>query len=390
LRPDAAELADAAADWRSAYVHIPFCARVCPYCDFAVVAGRDDLADVYLGALVAEIGSEQEWHPLDAVYFGGGTPSRFGAHRLNTSVEALAARFGIAADAEVSLEANPEDWDLELARALRAGGFNRVSFGAQSFDPDTLRYLGRSHGPRDVASAVDAARVAGFESVNIDLIFGAPGESSWEDTMTSALSLDPDHLSLYALTVERGTALSRAVASGAPGPDPDEQADRWEHAVETAGPAGFVRYEISNFARSGHHCRYNLSVWARGEYLGFGSGAHAFRDGIRRRNVRRIDAYLERVSTGVGPVQGVEEVTGWAAELERVMIGLRRTAGVAAGPGVERLLESDDGKRLVEAGILVAGERLVVARPLLTDMAVRAVIGLDPPAGWLSVSTPER
>ncbi len=390
MSPDSPELADLAAGWRSAYVHIPFCARICPYCDFAVVAGRDETFDAYLEALLTEIRSEQAWPDLDAVYIGGGTPSRFGASRLNSIVEALGDRFGLAEDAEVSLEANPEDRDRGLAEDLRAGGFNRVSFGAQSFDGDVLEYLGRAHGPDDVSAAVESARAAGFESVNVDLIFGSPGENGWDRTVGAAVALEPDHLSLYALTVERGTALSRSISAGAAAPDPDDQADKWEWADALVAGAGFVRYEVSNFAKVGHHCRYNLSVWARGEYLGFGNGAHSFRDGLRRRNVRRLEAYLERVGSGVGPIQGAEEVTGWAGEVERVMIGLRRTAGVADGPAVQRLLQSDEGKRLVEAGVLVQGERLVVGRPLLTDMAVRAVIDLQPPEGWLSVSTPER
>ncbi len=390
MSPDSPELADGSAALRSAYVHIPFCERVCPYCDFTVVAGRDDLYDRYLEAVIAEIDAEMPWGPLDSVFVGGGTPSKFGADRLNTIVTSLRDRFAIAAGAEISLEANPEDWTLETALELRAGGFNRVSFGAQSFEPEVLAYLGRIHGPDDIAAAVESARSGGFESVNLDLIFGSPCERDWRGTVMAALDLSPDHLSAYALTVERGTPLSRAVAAGAPAPDADDQAAKWELASSLAEAAGLVRYEVSNFARPGHHCRYNLGVWAQGEYLGFGVGAHGFRNGVRRRNVRRVEAYLERVGRGVGPVQGTEDITGWAAEQERLMLGLRLAAGVSRGHGGRRLLETPSGKRLLEAGVLIDGERLSVARPLLTDVVARAVLDLGAPEDWLSVSHPER
>ncbi len=375
--PDSPELADRAAEWAGAYVHIPFCARLCPYCDFVVVVGRDEDADRYLRALTDEIAAEPPWRPLDAVSFGGGTPSRFGGWRLASVVEALAARFGLAVDAEVGLEANPEDWTPALAAELAAAGFGRVSFGAQSFDPDVLAALGRRHRPGDVARAVETARDAGFRSVNLDLIYGHPAEdtASWEATLDAALALDPDHLSVYALTVEPGTDLWRAVRAGAPPPDPDAQADRWELAQVKATAAGLVRYEVSNLARLGHACRYNLTVWARGEYLGFGVGAHGFRDGVRKVNVRRLDTYLRRVEAGIGPVQATEVVAGEEAERERLMLGLRRAAGVRLGDAGQALVDSEEGRRLIAAGVVeVRGDRLVVRRPLLTDTVTRLVL----------------
>lgn len=382
--PDGPSLADAAAGFRSAYVHVPFCARVCPYCDFAVVAGRDDLADRYIDALLAEISSEPEWGPLSAVFVGGGTPSRIGAARLGRIVDGLADRFGLLPGAEVSLEANPEDWSDELATGLVGAGFDRVSFGSQSFDPGVLAALGRVHTPAQAVAAVSSARRAGFRSINLDLIFGTPGETlaGWERTLGEALSLAPDHLSTYALTVERGTALSRRVAAGDSAPDPDLQADMWEMAVALISAAGLRRYEVSNHARPGHECRYNLGVWAAGEYLGFGSGAHGHRDGVRRRNVRRIDAYIDRVESGVGPVQGADPVTGWEAEVQRLMVGLRRSAGVDPGVGGRALIESRDGRRLIEAGVIAIRDgRLVVIRPLLGDEATRAILALPAARG---------
>ncbi len=376
--PDAPELADRAAGWAGAYVHIPFCARQCPYCDFTVVVGRDEDVDRYLGALTVEIASEPPWRPLDAVYVGGGTPTRFGARRLAAVVEVLADRFGLTSDAEVGLEANPEDWTPEMARELVAAGFGRVSFGAQSFDRRVLAALGRCHTPDDVARAVEVAREAGFGSVNLDLIYGHPVEDgrSWTTTVEAALDLAPDHLSVYALTVEPGTELWRDVRAGGPAPDPDVQADRWEEVQARAEAAGLVRYEVSNLARPGHACRYNLAVWARGEYLGFGVGAHGFRDGVRRANVRRLDTYLDRVQAGLGAVQSSDLVSGAEAERERLMLGLRRAAGVALGPGGEAFVASDEGRRLLDAGVVeVRGGRLVVLRPLLTDLVIRSVLG---------------
>ncbi|HEX9643138.1 MAG TPA: radical SAM family heme chaperone HemW [Acidimicrobiia bacterium] len=382
--PDALELADAAAAWRSAYVHIPFCRRRCPYCDFAVVphdgGGSPFQVARYIRALTAEFAMEPPWEPLDAVDLGGGTPSSLPASGLRDVLAGLDRRFERRSDAEVSLEANPEDWSAGYADEVRGVGFTRVSLGVQSFDPAVLTALGRLHGPADGEQAVLAARSAGFETVGLDLIYGTPGESaaSWEETVERALALDPDHLSAYALTVERGTALSRDVLAGAPGPDPDDQADKYEHLAASASAAGLVRYEVSNWARPGHPCRYNLATWGQGEYLAFGLGAHGHRDGMRRRNVRRLDAYLARVEAGERPEAGAEPITGWSAEQERLMLGLRRAAGVIAGDGGAALEASADGRRLMAAGVLERhGDRLVVAKPLLTDEAVRAVLSLS-------------
>jgi len=376
-------LADGAAARYGAYLHIPFCRRVCPYCDFAVVAGREDLAGRYLDALAAEIEASTPFPgPLDAVFFGGGTPSRLSPDGLGGVLRTLAGHFGLAEGAEVSLEANPEDWTPGRAGALVAAGFNRVSLGAQSFDPGVLAALGRQHRPDEAEAAVTAARRAGFASVNVDLIFGTPGESeaSWRRSVARALEAGADHLSTYALTVERGTALSRAVTAGAPAPDPDRQAARYQEAAQIAGRAGLARYETSNFARPGHACRYNLITWAQGEYEGFGAGAHRHREGARSWNLRHAQRYVERLERGEPPVSGGETLEPWAREQERLVLGLRRAAGVAPGEGGRRLVESPEGRRLLAGGVLECCRgRLRVARPLLGDEAARAVLALPPP-----------
>jgi coproporphyrinogen III oxidase-like Fe-S oxidoreductase len=216
--------------------------------------------------------------------------------------------------------------------------------------------------------------------VGLDLILGTPGESgaSWRATVEQALETGIDHLSTYALTVERGTPLSRAVAAGAPGPDPDRQADRYEEAVRLVTEAGLVRYETSNFARPGHACLYNLITWGRGEYEGFGAGAHRHRSGTRSWNLRRVDRYVDRVEQGASPVAGRETLGPWQQEQERVVLGLRRAAGVEAGAGGRRLLASAAGRRLVEAGVLEqVADRLRVARPLLGNEVGRALLALE-------------
>jgi putative oxygen-independent coproporphyrinogen III oxidase len=376
------EEVDALASAPAAYVHIPFCSAVCPYCDFAVVAGQDDLARRYVDAVVAEISASKPWRPLDSVFFGGGTPSHIDPALLGEILDALSHRHGIAPGAEVTLEANPEDFVIERAMVLVDLGFNRVSFGAQSFDPSVLASLGRRHGPAQIEVAVTAARDARFGSVSVDLIYGTPGESdeSWASTLEQAVAIKTDHVSCYALTVEAGTPLGRQVRAGATPPNPDVQADRHAVAAQVLGAAGLDRYEVSNWARPGHECRYNMTVWAQGEYLAFGNGAHGFREGRRFRNHRRVDAYIDRIASDRTARAGVDDIEGWDAELDRVFVGLRRTAGVVHGPGTRALLESSEGRRLLDVGAISADDRRVyVSRPLLTDAVLRAVLAQPAP-----------
>lgn len=380
--PDSVLLADGAGQWPAAYVHLPFCARVCPYCDFAVVSGRDDLIERYVNAVASEIRADDDWKPLASVYVGGGTPSRVPPALTGNLIGALTERFGIEPSAEVSLEANPEDWTTATAEQMAAQGFERVSFGSQSFDQAVLASLGRRHHPDQIAAAVTIARDSGFRSVNLDLIFGTPDETvaSWSHTLDRAIALAPDHVSCYALTVEPGTELGRAVAGGAPAPDPDLQADFYEMACESLAGAGLVRYEVSNWARPGHAVRYNLAVWAQSEYLAFGMGAHRFRHGVRSHNRRLLDGYLAALEGGVSPSAGFEAIEGWAAEVERVFLGIRRVAGVVAGAAGNALMAGEEGHRLATAGVVaVVDGRLVVRRPLLTDHVARALLALAPP-----------
>lgn len=361
----------------AAYVHIPFCSAVCPYCDFAVVAGQDHLADRYIAAVCAEIMASKKWKALDAVYFGGGTPTHVTPGLLGKVLETLNAKHGIRADAEISIEANPEDFTLARAHELLTLGFNRVSFGAQSFDSAVLSNLGRRHEAPQIDESVAQAREAGFENLSIDLIYGTPGESegSWKESLRRAIETGSDHVSCYALTVEQGTPLSRSVRAGAEAPDPDVQADRYTAADGWLGAAGYHRYEVSNWAKPGYECRYNLTVWAQGEYEAYGNGAHGFRGKRRFRNHRRLDAYIERIEAGRSPRAGEDRVEGWEAELDRLFVGLRRRVGAETGPGTEALLRSDEGRALLDAGVITEeNDRLVVTKPLLTDEVHRSVL----------------
>lgn len=380
IRADDPQLADRAHGWKSAYVHIPFCRRRCPYCDFAIVAEPTDDAvhRRYIAAVIAEIHRAPGFAPLDAINFGGGTPSMVAPHHLAAVIAALDERFGTD-DPEVSVEVNPEDWDDELANGLRDAGVDRVSIGAQSMHDTVLGALGRLHAAHEVRSAVEGARAAGFRSVGVDLIVGHPMESdaAWHATVEAVLAMDIDHVSTYALTVEPGTQLAEAVRAGDPGPDDDIQSDRYEVFLDRARSAGIDRYEVSNHARPGHHCRYNLATWSHAEYVGFGMAAHGHRWGRRTRNHRRYDRYLDAVESGSAPILGEERLDAHEQERDRLMLGLRLAAGAPITPIAERFLDGVDGRRFLDAGLVRrAGDRLVVEDPFRADMVARAVLSV--------------
>ena len=378
------DLAAAAHGWKSAYLHIPFCRRRCPYCDFAIVdesvVGADHRR--YVDAVVREIRMDPGIGPLDAVNVGGGTPSVIDPGLLALLIDALEDEFGFAPDIERSMEINPEDWTDENGEEWVRMGFDRLSIGAQSFDDDVLGALGRMHRSATVNDVITAARGAGFRSINVDVIFGHPAESeaSWETTMRSVLDADVDHVSTYALTVEPGTDLAAAVRSGEAAPDDDTQADRYEQFADRATELGIERYEVSNHARSGHACRYNLSTWAHGEYLGFGLGAHDHRWGERGRNHRRLDRYLEAVEAGRRPRLGVEALDERAQQRDRLMLGLRLAAGTPMSDIADAFVRSPAGMRFRDAGVMhVEGDRLVVTDPLLADGVAREALSVSVP-----------
>lgn len=354
------------------YIHVPFCLTRCGYCDFNTYAGLDHLASGYVDMLGREAQLwSAEWAGVDFVsaFFGGGTPTTLPVATLETLLDALRGGFRFSSDAEVTCETNPDTVDQPYLSALRSVGVTRLSIGVQSFDPAVLDALERVHSAESARIAFAAARRAGFEKVNVDLIYGADGESlgSWRDTLEEAIALGPEHLSCYALTVEPATSLGRRVAAGlVPAPDPDLQADMYGLACDLLGAAGYEHYEVSNWALLGHRCRHNLGYWEGRAYLGLGAGAHSFRGGTRWWNVRPPQQYMASVAGGAKPVGGGEQLTDEERRIERLLLGLRVADGVpvawinptqVAGFVAEGLAVRRNGRiALTERGLFLAND----------------------------------
>ncbi len=306
----------------SLYFHIPFCIQRCAYCDFNTYAGQETNIPAYLQALCREVelvgksyisGNDGKGKvTAHTVFFGGGTPSLLTPAQFEQILQVVHDSFEVLPEAEISLEANPGTLSLDSLRGLRALGFNRLSLGVQSAHADELRLLGRIHDYGEVLDAVKWSRQAGFANLNLDLIFGLPEQTleRWSETLSKAVALEPEHLSLYALTIEHGTPFGRWAASGRlPIPDPDLAAEMYEWAGEFLEGHGFLQYEISNWGRtksSGrkmeagevnpfYACRHNLQYWRGDPYLGFGAGAHGYAAGVRYSNVLRIKTYVQRL-----------------------------------------------------------------------------------------------
>jgi putative oxygen-independent coproporphyrinogen III oxidase len=354
------------------YVHIPFCLTRCGYCDFNTYAGLDHLQGGYVGALVREAGLwAEEWtgNQFVSLFAGGGTPTTLPVTALAGLLAGLRGEFDFAGSPEITVEANPDTVDPEYLTAMLDAGANRLSLGVQSFDPAVLVALERVHSPASARLAFAAARRAGFTNVSIDLIYGANGETmaSWERTIEEAVSLEPEHLSCYALTIEPATSLGRQVAAGlVPPPDPDLQADMYDLACGALRDAGYEHYEVSNWARPGHRSIHNMGYWEGRPYLGLGAGAHSYRDGSRWWNVRPPQQYVAMLERGEAPVGGNERLTADEQRLERLLLGLRVADGIPEAwvePGraatfVERgLMTHLDGRvALTETGLFLANE----------------------------------
>ncbi len=368
------------------YVHVPFCVARCPYCDFVVLPGAAargprNRRGEYLDALLTELdlraapGSD-----LASVYLGGGTPSLLGPAAVARILALVRDRFGIRPGAEITLEANPGPDERGDPSAWRDAGVTRLSFGAQSLDAAELRGLGRRHSPADVADAVRGARAAGIGSVNVDLLYDAPGQTlgSWAGSLDAALALAPDHLSLYALTLDDASGDDHLpVTSGArrwrdrarAAQDDDRAAEQYALAEDRLGAAGYRHYEISNWARPGHESRHNLAYWQRAPYAAVGPGAHAFDGEVRRWNAAPLDAWLDALRRGELPPGHSERVGEDAAAGERLLLGLRVDDGVAEAElqgsrgtalawGLEhQLLDRSAGRlRLTRRGRLLGNE----------------------------------
>ena len=321
------------ADKLGIYIHIPFCRSKCDYCDFYSLAGREDQMDRYQKALLAhlkETAPLAQGYPVDSIYFGGGTPSYYGAKRIKELLAHLAKLFQVERDAEITVECNPDSVDLKSLRILRKAGVNRLSMGMQSAQEAELRAIHRIHTPQQTNQAVEAARKAKFTNLSLDLIYGLPGQTmeSWKATVEHALSLIPQHLSCYGLKVEEGTPLARRVAEGEVLPDEDQQADLYLWTVGRLERAGLPQYEISNFAKPGYESRHNLRYWLTRPYIGFGPGAHSDFGGRRYSFVRDLDAYIRGVLEGGDIIDSSELIPQRERCGEYLMLRLRTTRGV--------------------------------------------------------------
>jgi oxygen-independent coproporphyrinogen-3 oxidase len=318
------------------YVHVPFCARRCSYCDFAIAVRRVIPVSEYIEGISAELKARfagADLEPLTTIYLGGGTPSKLGADGVGQLLDRLRSTPGLsfAAGAEVTMEANPEDVTPEATELWRAAGINRLSMGVQSFHAVTLAWMHRTHDVDAASRAMDAARTAGINNISIDLIFALPTDlgRSWESDLSMALALRPDHISLYGLTVEPHTPLGRWTARGEVAEAPEEQyAAEYLRAHRTLAMAGFEHYEVSNFSKSGMTSRHNSSYWQRAPYIGVGPSSHSFDGSARRWNEREYEAWREKVASGADPLGGSEELSIENVLAEDVYLGLRTMNGL--------------------------------------------------------------
>jgi oxygen-independent coproporphyrinogen-3 oxidase len=313
------------------YIHVPFCARRCSYCDFAIAVRKRIPATEFVATIDSELGQGSGLGPLDTMYLGGGTPSLLPPEALTALVQAVTRHGSLSDGAEVTLEANPEDVTVDTARAWRAAGVNRVSLGAQSFDDRVLRWMHRSHDAARIGQATAALRMAGIENVSLDLIF-ALGEDlarDWRADLDRALALEPAHLSLYGLTVEARTPLARWISRGAASaPDDERYAEEYLLAHERLAAAGYAFYEVSNAARDGRRSRHNSAYWSGRSYLGLGPAAHSYDGTTRRWNRSAWEAYRRAVQDGRSPVESEETLSAEQRELERWYLGLRTVDGL--------------------------------------------------------------
>ena len=376
------------------YVHVPFCTVRCGYCDFNTYTltelggpGASISVDSYADAALHELDLARrvlgdEAPSVSTVFVGGGTPTMLRSGDLVRMLGGIRERFGLAPDAEVTTEANPDSVTPESLAELAAGGFTRVSIGMQSAVPHVLATLERTHDPDNVARAVEATRDAGMQ-VSVDLIYGTPGESlaDWRRSLETAVALEPDHISAYALVVEQGTKLAAQVRRGLVAlPEDDDEADKYELADALLSEAGFGWYEVSNWARSEQtRCRHNIAYWAGTNWWGVGPGAHSHIGGVRWWNAKHPSAYAARLGSGVSPAQAREALTDEQRYDERVLLGTRLVEGLPVtdlrGPGrsaVAALIA--DG--LVDGPAAVGRGRVVLTRRgrLLADTVVHRLL----------------
>jgi oxygen-independent coproporphyrinogen-3 oxidase len=347
-------------DPHAAYIHVPFCAHHCGYCDFAVVAGKDALIDRYLQALRTELASLAEPRPVKTLFLGGGTPTHLAPLQLVRLLDSILQWLPLANDHEFSVEANPATLTDDKLKVLAEHGVNRLSLGAQSFHADTLRVLERDHHSNDIRRAVESARKR-IRNVSLDLIFGVPGQSlqQWINDLAEAIAMDIDHISTYGLTYEKGTRLWKDRERGQiTALDEDTELAMYEAAMDLLSADGLEQYEISSFARPGFRCRHNQVYWANHAYFGFGMGAARYVQGQREVNTRDLQAYIRKSLAGESVTMQSERLGNEERARETMMLNLRRVEGIQraqfqmqTGWEVEQLA-GDAIRRNVERGIL--------------------------------------
>jgi oxygen-independent coproporphyrinogen-3 oxidase len=345
---------------RAAYVHVPFCAHRCGYCDFAIAVGKEEQIDAYLDALQQELATLQAPEPVDTLFLGGGTPTHLGPSRLSRLLALVRRWLPLRGGGELSIEANPDDLDHDRVQILGEFGVTRISVGVQSFQPHLLRVLDRTHSPADVREAMARVKKQ-IQQVSLDLIFAVPGQTQadWQADLEHALALEPDHLATYGLTYEKGTPLWKQRQTRRIIPlEEERELQLYARGIDTLEAAGFEHYELSNFARPGKRCRHNQVYWANHAYFGFGLGAARYVQGRRELNTRSLDNYLYKIRAGASATIHREELDAEERARETIALQLRRTEGIRrqefreqTGLSLAALLGTR-GQALVEQGYL--------------------------------------
>ena len=351
------------------YIHIPFCPQICPYCAFTSLRGVDYLHERYVSALCKELsvwGREYRNNSLQTIFIGGGTPTQIDPSLIGHLLEATDQAFGIRPDAEITVEANPGMVDREKFSHLRSVGCNRLSLGVQSVDNLALKKLGRVHSSEEAERAFISAREAGFSNVSVDLIFSVPdvAEAAWQGSVDKTISLQPEHISAYALMIEEGTLFAKREGEGSlVGLTDDDEAMQYEWVRQRILDSGYKQYEVSNFAMDGWVSRHNWGYWIGSEYLGVGLSAHSFIGGERFWNVKDIKTYMQRVEGDISPEDGRERIDSQTARRERFWLGLRTSQGVLLSEKeLETLKEHSHMNEWLEAKYLsIEKDRVLLA-----------------------------
>lgn len=353
------------------YIHFPFCARKCRYCDFASYDNLQYLMPKYLEALKNEI---KRWEDLtdrvsvQTIFMGGGTPTLYEYRHLIDVLETCERYWNVDRDAEISIEANPETLNLVGLMGIRKAGFNRISIGMQAWQQHHLKYLGRIHSNRDIVQVVEWCREAGFDNVNLDIMFGLPNQTieEWQETLEKVVNLGVDHISAYSLKVEEGTPFYTMLNRGQLNlPSEDTERQMYHMAIKYLKSQGYIHYELSNFSKAGKQCRHNLIYWNNNEYIGLGSGAHSYWRGKRFANIADPRDYIEKIQKNESPLQFIEAIDRRDEIFETIMLGLRLTEGINKdrffmrfGKKIEDLYE-DVIFRLKREGLLIEDKEAI-------------------------------